>query len=503
MTVGIALGIRQRPWADRGIAAACGVLAAAGQAPLDLWPLALVGLAGLAWRVSAASGWRPAALVGLFGGAGYFAAALSWIVEPFLIDAARTAWMAPFALLLMAFGMALFWAAAAALAHAGRPVALAFAVTLTLAEAARGVLFTGFPWALPGHIWIGTPVGQTASVWGPLGLTLVTMLAVALPVAFGLRGLALGAALTGASWAFGASRLAAPLPPEREATVRLVQPNAAQAAKWDPERARGFFERQLALSAEPAEGAAPSLVIWPETAVPYLLDRAGPALEQIGAAGGGAPVAVGIQRTDGGTRGWNSLAVLAPDGGVTQVYDKYHLVPFGEYIPFGDLLFRWFGLRAFAAAEGFGYSAGEGPALMDLGPVLGRVVPLICYEAVFPGIPRRAQAAGRADWLLQVTNDAWFGEWTGPYQHLALARLRAIEQGLPMIRVANTGVSAVIDARGQVLASMPLGVQGRLDARLPGALPATIYAAQGDRPVLVLLAVIAAGLVLVRRRSRP
>ncbi len=496
------LAARQaRPWADRALALAFGAVAAGGQAPLDLWPLALVGLAGLTWRVAVAKGTWAAAWIGWAGGTGYFAVALSWIVEPFFIDIARHGWMAPFALVLMAGGMALFWAAAAALAQLGRPVALAFAVTLTLAEVARGTLFTGFPWAMPGHIWISAPVGQAAAVVGAYGLTLLTMVAVALPVAFGLRGLAVSAVLVGGVWGYGAVQLTAPPPPDRAATVRLVQPNAEQGAKWDPSRARDFFLRQLSLTAEFAD-PVPALVIWPETSVPYLLDNAGDALRVIGEAGAGAQVAVGIQRTDGGSRGWNSLAVVAPDGEIAQVYDKYHLVPFGEYIPFGDLLYQWFGLRAFAAAEGFGYSAGEGPVLLDLGPVLGHVVPLICYEAVFPYIPRAAQAEGRADWLLQITNDAWFGKLSGPYQHLALARLRAIEQGLPLIRVANTGVSAVIDARGRILASMQLGVQGRLDAALPGALAPTPYARWGDWPVLVLLTLFAAGLVMVRSRAR-
>lgn len=493
---------KARPWADRALAMGFGAVAAAGQAPLDLWPLALLGLAGLTWRVSLAPGARAAAWIGWAGGTGYFAVSLSWIVEPFFIDIARHGWMAPFALVLMAGGMALFWAAAAALAHLGRPVAVAFAVALTLAEVARGTLFTGFPWAMPGHVWIGTPVAQGAAVVGAYGLTLLTMVAVALPVAIGLRGLAASAVLVGGVWGYGAVQMTAPPPPDRAATVRLVQPNAEQGTKWDPDRAREFFLRQLALTAEVAD-PVPALVIWPETSVPYLLDRAGEALRVIGEAGAGAQVAVGIQRTDGGSRGWNSLAVVAPDGAVAQVYDKYHLVPFGEYIPFGDLMFRWFGLRAFAAAEGFGYSAGPGPVMLDLGPALGRVVPLICYEAVFPYIPRNAQREGRADWLLQITNDAWFGEVSGPYQHLALARLRAIEQGLPLIRVANTGVSAVIDARGRVLASMPLGVQGRLDAALPGALVATPYARWGDWPVLVLLAVFVAALVMVPSRARP
>jgi apolipoprotein N-acyltransferase len=236
-------------------------------------------------------------------------------------------------------------------------------------------------------------------------------------------------------------------------------------------------------------------VIWPETAVPYLLDR-NPEIPGILADyGRGATLAVGVQRLDG-TRAFNSMAVIAPDAEVTAIYDKHHLVPFGEYIPFGDLAYRLFGISAFAAQMGNGYSPGPGPVILDLGPTIGRVLPLICYEAVFPQGLRNAP--GRADWILQITNDAWFGTLTGPYQHLAQAQLRAIEQGLPLVRVANTGVSAVIDAKGRVQASIPLGQSAHLDAALPAALPPTAYARFGELPALLLLAGLASLLALGR-----
>jgi apolipoprotein N-acyltransferase len=216
----------------------------------------------------------------------------------------------------------------------------------------------------------------------------------------------------------------------------------------------------------------------------------------------GLPVAAGYQRVEG-ERAWNSLAIFGPGGSIGQSYDKIHLVPFGEYIPFGDLAFRLFGLRAFAAQQGFGYTAGQEARLVDFGPGLGPARVLICYEAIFP---EEVGTPGRPGWLLQITNDAWFGTLTGPYQHLALARLRAIEQGLPLVRVANTGVSAVVTATGQVAADtagqpalMGMGVRGIVDAALPGALPPPPYARTGDLPlVLVLLA----GLVLAGLAGR-
>ena len=461
-----------------------GVGVAAGQAPVGAWYVALPALAGLLWLV--AGQLRGRVWVAVFGGAAYFAAALSWIVEPFLIDAARHGWMAPFAVVLMGFGLALFWAAAAAVSG-GRVWVLA--VALSAAELARGYVLTGFPWALIGHIWIDTPVGQAAAVVGPSGLTLLTCL-----VAGGLSNLRVvpfvAAALAGV-WGFGAWQLAQPDPAAPGQILRLVQPNAEQAAKWDADKAQVWFDRLMGYTAvQPAA----DLVVWPETALPYLVEQHPELPGLIAAAGGGAPVAVGRQRVDG-VQGWNTLTVFDPSGAVIGQYDKHHLVPFGEYLPLGDLAFRWFGLRAFASQAGNGYSAGPGPTVLDLGP-LGKVLPLICYEAVFP---QDLRGTVRPDWLLQVTNDAWFGQWTGPFQHLAQARLRAIEQGLPMARVANTGVTAMIDARGRVVDALPFGVAGYLDVALPGPLPATPYARWGEAPVLLALAALAA-LALRRRR---
>jgi apolipoprotein N-acyltransferase len=203
-----------------------------------------------------------------------------------------------------------------------------------------------------------------------------------------------------------------------------------------------------------------------------------------------------LQRVDG-RRGWNTMQVFGPNGETLASYDKHHLVPFGEYIPLGDHAYDWFGLSAFAAQSGNAYSAGAGPVVLNLGK-LGMVLPLICYEAVFP---QDLRGTTRPDWLLQITNDAWFGTLTGPFQHAAQARLRAVEQGLPLVRVANTGVTEVVDARGRVTASLPFGTEGFLDAALPGPLPATPYSRFGEIPVLVLLAGCVA--LILRRGRRP
>jgi apolipoprotein N-acyltransferase len=488
-------------WRARGAAAVGGLLAATGQAPLGLWWLALAGYAVLTALVAAAPGPREGAVRAFWGGTAHFALALSWIVAPFLVDAPRYGWMAPFALVFLSTGLALFWAGAGALAHLGRPMTLMFAVALAATEYLRGHVLTGFPWAIPGQIWIDTPIAMGAAVMGADGLTLLTLL-IAGFAAFGrVGGLRAAVILWGVAWGLGQGRLGSDEPPDGTVTVRLVQPDTAQDIRWDRDIARDLFDRLLTMTAAPGKGAVPDLVIWPETSVPYLLDDSPRLAGEIGTAGGGAMVAVGVQRSDGALRYFNALAFIDGGGRVTALYDKFHLVPFGEYLPLGDTLRDWFGITGLAAAEGNGYSAGPGPRVIDLGPKLGRVLPLICYEAVFPGIPRAA--ATRPDWMLQVTNDAWFGTLSGPYQHLAQARLRAIEMGLPLIRVANTGISAVIDAKGRIRATMPLGVAGTLDHALPPALPATPFARWGDTPLLLLLAGLAVFLVARRDRLRP
>lgn len=480
-------------WSDAGLAFGLGAVMATGQAPLGFWWLTLAGLAALLHLVTRAG---STAWLALFGGAGYFALALSWIVQPFLIDVARYGWMAPFAIVFVSVGFALFWAAAgyvAGLMPTRVQRVMAFAVGLAVAELTRGYVLTGFPWALIGHVWIETPLAQVAALVGPSGLTLLTVMAVALPVAFWWRGMVAGGVLLATGLAFGMVRLAAPEPAPRGVTLRLVQPNADQKVKWDPEVARMLFDRQLAFTAVLPH---PDLVIWPETAVPYLMEDNPEVGQAISTAAGGVPVVAGIQRYDG-MQAWNSMAVIGDGGQIEALYDKYHLVPFGEYMPFGDVLYDWFGIKALAARQGNGYAAGTGGKVIDLGGRLGKFVPLICYEAVFPqdlrGLPERP------DWILQITNDAWFGTLTGPYQHLAQARFRAIEQGLPLVRAANTGISAVVDARGRIVAQLPRGIAAYLDTGLPGAMDEPPYARWGEWPVTVLLVGLAFWLAAWRR----
>ncbi len=487
-------------WKVAVLTGSVGAVAAFSQAPYDIHLLMLAGMIVAVWLFQQAATPYRAALTGWAFGTGYFMHSLQWIVSPFMVDAEQYGWMAPFALVFLAAGLAIFWGVAFWGArklspHRAWPLILCWPAS----ELIRAYIFTGFPWAMPAQALVDTKTIQYLALFGPYVLNLFLVgVAVFVVFVFHRRGL-LAAVIAGAAPVF----MMTPPPVSDPAaltdhTIRLIQPNAAQRDKWNPEKIPVFFDRQLQLSsaAPVGGGARPDLVIWAETAIPWPLDLADVALTEISAAAG-APVVVGVQRR-GPVQFYNSLVVLGQGGAVGQTYDKHHLVPFGEYMPFGDMLSR-VGIHGLAAREGNGYSAGEGAQLLDFG-AMGTALPLICYEAVFPHDVNAAPT--RPAFLIQITNDAWFGKAAGPAQHLAQARMRAIEQGLPMARTANTGVSAMIDPQGRITASLPLNTAGFLDARLPAPLPPTLYSRTGDLPfaLLLLIGVCAAG-VLRRRRN--
>lgn len=482
------------------IAALAGALGSLGQAPYNQ-PLALLAALSLAFlMVRRQKHARDMAAIGWVFGVGYFGVALIWILQPFQIDPDRHAWMAPFALVFMSTGLALFWGAAFWCARLLSDRTWPLVLTWTTAELLRAYLFTGFPWANPAQALVNGAVGQSLAWAGAHGATLWLMSlawALSFPAVFRRRRLM---RIGQAGLLFSAAGLfylppSAPAAPLTPHTVRLVQPNAEQHLKWRSEYAQGFFEHQLDLTAvaPDAGGATPDLIVWPETAIPWTLETAGPALAQISTAAGGKPVALGALRRERGAL-FNSMAVLDPSGAARQIYDKHHLVPFGEYIPFSDIADR-FGVTGMAQVSATGFASGPGAQTLDFG-ALGRGLPLICYEAVFAHDV--AAAPERADFIIQITNDAWFGRNAGPQQHLAQARMRAIEQGLPVMRAANTGISAMIDPYGRILASLPMGAAGFVDARLPQPLPPTLYSRSGDLPVILLL-LIGLGIAVQRR----
>ncbi|MQQ09258.1 apolipoprotein N-acyltransferase [Epibacterium sp. SM1979] len=475
-----------------------GALMAHALAPhnwLGVTPVALVSITFLLLRARTV---RAAGGLGWFFGFGYFLNGLSWILEPFQVEAELYGWMAPFALVFLAGGLALFWGAAFALAQrcaAGNWRVLALIGFWSLLEFARAYALTGFPWAGLAQLGITPWTFGVLPLLGPHGFAIVKLM-LFLPLAL-LRMRRIWPVLPLAGYVLTVFSLLPEAPREdgvayTDHTVRLVQPNAPQDEKWHPDKRWDFVRRQVAFSANEPR---PDLIVWPETAVPQLLNYADDTLAAISQAAHGVPILLGIQREEDG-RYFNSAVLLDESGVATATYDKMHLVPFGEYMPFPDLVAR-FGIYGLAARAEAGYSAGEARTFLDT--PAGRTLLLICYEGVFAHEIDTRDA--RPDYLTLITNDAWFGTYSGPQQHLVQAQMRAAEQGLPMVRVANTGVSAMIDPYGRIVPGMklPLGQAGYIDADLPAPLPPTLYSRTGDLPWFLLAVFLTAGSMISRR----
>ncbi|HYZ34566.1 MAG TPA: apolipoprotein N-acyltransferase, partial [Crenalkalicoccus sp.] len=473
-------------------------------------PALLLAVPGLLLLLGAAPDWRRAALLGFAWSWGHHLAGTYWVTEALFTDLATWWWLVPFAAPGVALPLALFGVPPALVAWAlpaGWPRLLGLAGAWMLSELARGVLFTGFPWNLTGSAWAfaALPV-QGAALIGAPGLSLVTVLLAGLPVLGRLRPLLGGAAVLAAFGLFGAWRLGQPEPPAPPVELVLVQGNVPQELKWRPEQRLPNFRRYLGLTETAARQAAAEVppgtqivVIWPETASPFLLAQ-DPEAERLAAAAlpPGAVLLAGTVRAEfapDGTlqRVFNSLVALGADGRVLGLYDKSHLVPFGEYMPLDGLL----PIRLVAGGMDFTPGPGLRTVTADGLPPFG---PLICYEVIFPG---EVVASPRPDWLVNITNDGWFGQSSGPYQHLAAARLRAVEEGLPLARAAQTGISAVFDSRGRLLARQPLGETGTLRVRLPGALPPTLFARGGPAIPGFLAALVLAWALCKASLNRP
>lgn len=503
------------PWAWRLLAIAGGLAAGLAHPPFGLLP-GLLGY-GLVMRAAETEGPRPlrsAFLRAWLAGLGYFAISVWWITEAFLVDAASHGWMAPFALLLMAGGLSLFWGLGGLLYRLadvkGPWRVLVFAGCLALGEWIRSHIFTGFPWNLPGETWrAGGAISQASALVGPYALSWLT---IAFGAAFALafdkgsrrsRMLppAVAVVMLLSLFAFGVWRLSnAPPTSEGAPLVRIVQANIDQKEKWRPENLDAIIDAYVRLSQGSSDAPRPQIVVWPEGALPAVIDDllapGSPYADRLaGAVAPGQTLMLGANRADFGEAGgvdyFNSLVSLrrSADGlHVTGVYDKHRLVPFGEFLPFGQLATR-LGVRSLVhMPEDF--TAGPRPAPLRAQGV-PPVQPLICYEALFPRFAENAAArAGlRPRWLLNVSNDAWFGATSGPWQHLNIASYRAIENGLPMIRSTPTGVSAVIDAYGRAPAALRLGLgaTGVIDAHLPPAISATPYNFIGETAFAMML----------------
>jgi apolipoprotein N-acyltransferase len=507
-------------WRRYGLAFALGAGAAAALPPFDLTPLLAVVFPGLLWLDDgSANPWASFRLGWVFG-FGFFLAGLYWIAAALFVDIDRFWWLVPLAATGLPAGFALYIGLVLLATRLVRdylhlPASariFAFAIAWSTGEWVRGHALTGLPWNLIGYAWSGGFPGallvlQSVAWVGIYGLSFVTILAAALPAALGEPLVApmsavrrwmpaiLAGLLIFVPAVAGAIRLAT-MPTTLTGTwLRLVQPSIPQSLKWLPAAAQADFRRLLALSAAPADRPL-AAVLWPEAAAPFLLGRDAAARQAIATI-----VPKGGYLITGALRAnpppgpieevWNSIEALDDRGAVVAHYDKAHLVPFGEYVP----LRSWLPFKKITAGT-MDLSAGPGPRTIAL-PGLPPFAALICYEAIFPGAI--VDKTDRPAWMLNVTNDAWYGRSSGPYQHFAIARTRAVEEGLPLVRVANNGISAVVDAAGRVLARTRLDAVGNVDAALPGPAATTPYARAGD---WILLALLLLGAAPVAMRLR-
>lgn len=507
-------------WRRWLIAFLAGVGGALAMAPVYALPLLVVGFTVLALLIDGTGAHkrprRSAFAAGWFFGFGYFLAGVYWMSFSMFVQADQFAWMAPFAILGVPAFLGLFFGAAAAVTVSWRPAGWArifwFAAVFSLFEYARGHVLTGLPWNLPSQALAGAAIGgQTVAWWGAYGLTLIVIFLSAAPAAelhaknrrlFGLGVTIAGTALL---FAAGAARLLAPEPEgDGRTLVRIVQPNIPQREKIDWNLWARNFDRQLEHSTAPVPADARLFIIWPENGAP-LLSEAETALSVLSRdlPDNSVLIAGAVRRERGEVddeRFYNSIAIVeeTPEGrAVTDHYDKHHLVPLGEYLPFFDVL-NALGLSQLTPYADRGFTPGAGPRTITAGG--SSFSPMVCYEAIFPGASYPKNA--RPEWLVTVTNDAWYGDTSGPRQHLDMARLRSIETGLPMARSANTGISALIDGKGRLLARVKLYKAGKIDAPLPPPLPPTLYARAGDWIFFVMIAAFLAVSLRLARKTR-
>lgn len=467
-----------------------GAVAALGQPPFDFFAACLIAFPILVWLLDGAASaagerlarrvFRPF-LTGWWFGFGYFLAGLWWTGNALLVEADLFAWALPFAVFGLPALLAVFYGLAAVVARLlwsdglARIAAVAFA--FGLAEWLRSVVLTGFPWNAVGQAAMPVPLlMQSVGVVGMIGINTLAVFVFAMPALLagpkGRRvGLILAGLLVAAHAGYGGWRLwSADTTPETLVNVRIVQPSIDQAEKWDNAARDRIFATYLDLSARaPADGAPrPELIVWPETSVPFILAERPDALVALGElVQDGQTLLIGAVRVEssgrnGAGRYYNSVVAINSAGETYDAVDKVRLVPFGEYLPFSDLLGR-LGMRQLVQSVSAFSSGGPRRAIETAGGV--RALPFICYEIIFPGIAGQGDAA--ADFILNVTNDAWFGDTPGPYQHFRQAQIRAVEAGRPLARAANNGISGVVDAYGRVVDAFALDAVGVLDVPVP------------------------------------
>jgi apolipoprotein N-acyltransferase len=486
-------------WRRALVAFLAGAFAVLAQAPYDFFAACLVSFPVLVWLLDgAAQGSRtpllgrllPAFSLGWWFGFGYFLAGLWWIGGAVLVEAESFAWALPFAVLGIPILLAFFYGFACAVAillwseGIGRIAALAFG--FGLAEWLRMFLLTGFPWNAIGYAAMPIPLlMQSVGMTGMVGMNALAVFVFAVPALVATRrhavaGLALAAMLVAVHVGYGYFRLASPLVPDgRSLSVRIVQPSIDLTEKWDDSARDRIFRTMLDLSRQPsADGEPkPQVILWPETSVPFFFTDRPDALAALGEMlEPGQMLIAGAMREEGAStaasqpRYYNSVIAINDAGEIVDAVDKVHLVPFGEYIPFSGLLSR-LGLDQFVAGP-MNLSPGIERHAITVAPGI-RALPFICYEIIFPDIVLVDVAS--TDIIVNVTNDAWFGDTPGPYQHFRQAQLRAVETGSSLVRAANTGISGVVDTRGRVVDALSINASGVIDATIP------FYEAVGER----------------------
>lgn len=487
-------------WRRYVLAVGLGAAATLALPPVYLMPVLYPAFVGLVWLLPAGLGKRTTFLTGWWFGMGFFVSSLYWIGFAPITFSAELWWVLPFAMLGIPILLSLFNGLATLAAsrwgngHLRRALLLSVAWGIT--EWMRGQILTGLPWNLIGYGWTGSDaMAQTASVFGMYGVTLLatTSAAVAAAVADGpsrrrIVAIAVAIALPFVAWAGGTARLAAAPPAGTDyfsgVGLRLVQANIPQREKWSGKLLQRNFALHRMLSVEGRPDWV-THIIWPETAVvvdlthtPAWAEAAGEIVPQGGLLLTGMP-----RRADNPRRIWNSMVAVNENGKIVGSFDKFHLVPFGEYMPLRSIL--PFDKITPGTLD---FSAGPGPRAVHLDG-LPAVGPLICYEAIFPG--EVVNPEDRPQWLLNLTNDAWYGQTAGPHQHLAITRMRAVEEGIPLVRSANTGISAVFDSYGREVGRLGLNQQGVLDVRLPApASQLPLYAIYNDYIFLFLIVII-------------
>ena len=459
-----------------------GFIMALAQAPFDFSLVYFFVLPFLGFFIRDLKDKKTAFKIGWWTGFGYFGFTIIWIIEPFLVEPKITGWIAPFALLMMAGGLAIFWAlsfyVATWLTTKGKIRIILLALSWTFFEYLRSFIFTGFPWGHLSYGLLGIPMIQMVAWVGAHGLGAILLIVCFIPVICAPK-IKIGYAIM-LSILFGLNIIGAwrsnniILDNPENIIVRVIQPNATQNLKWRTDMKHVFYQRQLDFTGA-KNTKSPNVVIWPETAISKLLKDSDVMIEEISnTAGSKASVILGIVRKEN-NKSRNSLVLINEQGDLSAIFDKQHLVPFGEYMPMANLL-KNIGLSNLIGLAG-NFEPGNRSRIINAKNI-PKFLALICYEAIFPNYSNEIK--NRPDWIVQITNDAWFGNFSGPYQHLAQARIRAIEQGLPFVRSANTGISAMIDPYGRVLNKIELEASGYFDAALPSKIQPTPYSKFGE-----------------------